>query len=82
LQARARGAHADDVVAVLHDPLTVASVVTQDFVTVETFPVRVVVDDGVPRTVVDPEHGRPAEVVTDADADGFAEHWCDVVLGT
>jgi len=57
-------------------------VVTRDFVTVETRPVRVVVDGGVPRTVVDPEHGRPAEVVTDADADGFVEHWCDVVLGT
>jgi hypothetical protein len=57
-------------------------VVTRDFVTVETRPVRVVVDGGVPRTVVDPEHGRPPEVVTDADADGFVEHWCDVVLGT
>ena len=67
--------------AVLHDPLTVAAVVTGDFVTVETLPVRVVVEHGVPRTVVDPEHGRAAEVVTDADADGFVEHWCDVVLG-
>ena len=81
LRARAGGTIPDDVVAVLHDPLTVACVSTRDFVTVETLPVRVVVHDGVPRTVVDPEHGRPAEVVTDADADGFAEHWCDVVLG-
>jgi len=82
MQARAGGPIPDDVAAVLHDPLTVACVVTRDFVTVETLPVRVVVEGGVPRTVIDPEHGRPAEVVTDADADEFAEHWCDVVLGT
>jgi inosine-uridine nucleoside N-ribohydrolase len=81
MQARSGAALPDDVVAVLHDPLTVAAVMTGDFVTVETLPVRVVVEHGVPRTVVDPEHGRAAEVVTDADADGFAEHWCDVVLG-
>jgi inosine-uridine nucleoside N-ribohydrolase len=81
MRARSGGSIPDDVVAVLHDPLTVACVATRDFVTVETRPVRVVVDAGVPRTVVDPEHGRPAEVVTDADADGFVEHWCDVVLG-
>jgi inosine-uridine nucleoside N-ribohydrolase len=82
LHSGARGSIPDDVVAVLHDPLTVACVVNREFVTVDTLPVRVVVDQGVPRTVVDPEHGRPAEVVTDADADGFVEHWCDVVLGT
>jgi inosine-uridine nucleoside N-ribohydrolase len=82
LHAGGRGSIADDVVAVLHDPLTVACVVTRHFVTVETLPVRVVVDGGVPRTVVDPEHGRPAEVVTDVDAVGFAEHWCDVVLAS
>jgi purine nucleosidase len=81
MHARAGGTVPDDVVAVLHDPLTVACVVTRDFVTVETRPVRVVVADGVPRTVVDPEHGRPAEVVTDVDVDGFVEHWCSVVVG-
>jgi len=81
MQARADDSVPDDVVAVLHDPLTVACVVTHDYVTVETLPVRVVVTDGVPRTVVDPEHGRPAEVVTDVDVDGFVEHWCNVVIG-
>jgi inosine-uridine nucleoside N-ribohydrolase len=77
----AQGRISDDVAAVLHDPLTVACVVTRSFVTVETLPVRVVVEDGVPHTVVDAEHGRPAEVVTDVDVDGFLEHWCDVVIG-
>jgi hypothetical protein len=56
-------------------------VVTREFVTVEPRSVRVVVENGVPRTVVDAEGGRPAEVVTDVDVDGFVEHWCDVVLG-
>ena len=81
LHSRAGGSIPDDVVAVLHDPLTVGCVVTREFVTVEWIPVRVVVDGGVPRTVVDAEHGRPAEVVTDVDVDGFVEHWCDVVIG-
>jgi purine nucleosidase len=81
MRARSAGPMPDDVVAVLHDPLTVACVATRDYVTVEPRPVRVVVDDGVPRTVVDPEQGRPAEVVTDVDVDGFVEHWCDVVIG-
>jgi purine nucleosidase len=81
MRARTVGPIPDDVVAVLHDPLTVACVATRAFVTVETWPVRVVVADGVPRTVVDPEHGRPAEVVTEVDVDGFVEHWCAVVTG-
>jgi inosine-uridine nucleoside N-ribohydrolase len=81
MQARAGGPIPDDVVAVLHDPLTVACVVTRAFVTVEAQPVRVVVDGGVPRTVVDPARGRPAEVVTDVDVEGFVEHWCSVVTG-
>ena len=81
MQARAGGPIPEDTVAVLHDPLTVACVVTREFVTVETLPVRVVVVDGVPRTVVDAEHGRPAEVITDVDVDGFVEHWCAVVTG-
>jgi inosine-uridine nucleoside N-ribohydrolase len=81
MRARAGGPIPDDVVAVLHDPLTVACVVTREFVTVEPRSVRVVVENGVPRTVVDAEGGRPAEVVTDVDVDGFVEHWCDVVLG-
>ena len=81
MQTRAGGPVPDDVVAVLHDPLTIACVATHEFVAVETRAVRVVVEDGVPRTVVDEEHGRPAEVVTDVDVEGFVEHWCDVVIG-
>jgi purine nucleosidase len=81
MQTRTNGPIPDDVVAVLHDPLTVACVVTRRFVTVETLPVRVVAIDGVPRTVVDAERGRPAEVVTDVDVDEFVEHWCDVLIG-
>lgn len=81
LHTRAEAPVPDDVVAFLHDPLTVACVVTRELVTTEIRPVRVVLEDGVPRTVVDPQAGRPAEVVTDVDTDAFVEHWCAVVTG-
>jgi purine nucleosidase len=81
LHGRSEAPIPDDVVSFLHDPLTIACVVSREFVTVETFPVRVVVIDGVPRTVVDEGGGVPAEVVTDVDPAGFVEHWCDVVIG-
>jgi len=68
-----------DVVAFLHDPLTVAGLVERSFVTTETLPVRAEIQDGVPRTVVDEERGRPAEVVRSVDADAFAEWFVAVV---
>jgi inosine-uridine nucleoside N-ribohydrolase len=70
-----------DVVALLHDPLTVACTVDRSFVTTERHRVRVETVDGVPRTIVDDDRGQPAEVVRAVDADAFADWWLDVVLG-
>jgi purine nucleosidase len=81
LQERSRGRIPDDVVAYLHDPLTVAAAVADDFLTLERRPITVAVHDGVPRTFVDPLAGREADVVTGVDADGFVEHWLAVVTG-
>lgn len=81
LHERSRGRIPDDVVAYLHDPLTVACVVTTDFVTLDRRPVTVALHRGVPRPFVDPLEGRAADVVTDVDADGFVEHWLSVVTG-
>ena len=82
LHARSHGVVPPDVVAHLHDPLTVATVVDQSFVTIERLPVTVAVDRGVPRTFIDPLEGREADVVTGVDADAFVEHWCEVVIGS
>jgi purine nucleosidase len=82
LHARSAGRIPADVVSFLHDPLTVATIVDRSFVTVERLPVTVAVYHGVPRTFVDHVEGREAEVVTGVDADAFAEHWCDVVIGS
>lgn len=70
-----------DVVALLHDPLAVACVVERSFVTIERLPVRVVMQDGVPRTLVDPVVGREADVVRSVDASAFADWWLETVLG-
>jgi purine nucleosidase len=81
LHERSRGRVPADVVAYMHDPLTVACAVSSEFVTVERMPVTVALHDGVPRTFVDPLQGREADVVTGVDADGFVEHWLEVVTG-
>jgi inosine-uridine nucleoside N-ribohydrolase len=70
-----------DVVALLHDPLAVACVVDRSFVTVERLPVHVVMQDGLPRTLVDPDAGRDADVVRSVDASAFADWWLETVLG-
>ena len=70
-----------DVVALLHDPLTVACVVDRSFVTTETLPVTVVIEAGVPRTVIDRVHGRDAEVVRTVDAPAFADWFVEIVTG-
>lgn len=82
LHERSRGRIPDDVVAYLHDPLTVAAAAGDDFLTVERRPVTVAEHDGVPRTFVDTVAGREADVVTGVDADGFVDHWLAVVTGT
>lgn len=81
LHERSRGRVPDDVVAYLHDPLTVAAAAGDDFLTVERRPVTVAVHDGVPRTFVDQLAGHEADVVTSVDAEGFVEHWLSVVTG-
>jgi purine nucleosidase len=70
----------EDVVSLLHDPLTVACLVERSFVTTATMPVTVVVHEDAVRTFVDPVRGNTAEVVTSVEADAFAEWWLDVVL--
>jgi purine nucleosidase len=82
LRERSRGRVPHDVVAYLHDPLTVASIVTTDYVTIERRPVTVALHRGIPRTFVDPIEGCEADVVTGVDPDGFVEHWLAVVTGT
>jgi inosine-uridine nucleoside N-ribohydrolase len=82
LHARSPGRIPADIVSYLHDPLTVATIVDRRNVSVERLPVTVAMYRGVPRTFVDPVEGREAEVVTGVDADAFAEHWCDVVIGS
>jgi inosine-uridine nucleoside N-ribohydrolase len=64
----------------LHDPLAVACAVDRSFVTVERLPVHVVVEDGVPRTLVDEHLGRDADVVRSVDASVFADWWLETVL--
>ena len=65
----------------MHDPLTVACLVHRSFVTTEILPVTAVLQDGVPRTLIDPVEGRDAEVVRSVDAEAFTEWWLDVLLG-
>jgi purine nucleosidase len=71
----------DDVVALLHDPLTVTCVVDRSFVTTERLPVTVVIEAGVPRTVIDAVRGHDAEVVRTVDAPAFADWFVEVVTG-
>ena len=70
-----------DQVAVLHDPLAVATTVDTRFVTVQQKPVRAVLQDGLVRTEVDPARGHPADVVTSVDAEAFTEFFLETVAG-
>lgn len=70
----------DDIVAILHDPLTVACAVERRFVTTETMPVTVALHEGAVRTFVDRVAGREAEVVTSVDGEAFADFWLETVL--
>jgi purine nucleosidase len=66
---------APDVVAIPHDPLAVATVVDRRFVTVKKLLCTVAVVGGFVRTFIDPAAGRQVEVVTDVDADAFADYF-------
>jgi len=78
---RARSGAPDHVAAMLHDPLAVACTVERSFVKIERLPVHVAIEDGVPRTVVDENLGRDADVVRSVDAAAFADWWLQTVLG-
>ena len=82
LHARNPGEVPQDVVSYLHDPLTVATVADQSYVTIERLPVTVSVHNGVLRSFIDPLVGQEADVVTGVQADAFVEHWCRVVIGS
>ena len=68
-------------VAILHDPLAVATVVDRRFVKTERLKATVAIVDGHVRTFIDPAAGREVEVVTDVDARAFAQFWLETVLG-
>jgi purine nucleosidase len=70
-----------DVVAILHDPLTVACVVDRRFVASEMLPVTVAIHEGAVRTFIDRAEGREAEVITSVDGERFADFWLETVLG-
>jgi inosine-uridine nucleoside N-ribohydrolase len=78
LHGRSPGPPPEQVVA-LHDPLTVASLVNQDFITVQRLPVTATLVEGVVHTFVDPVAGTPADVITAVSAEDFAEHLLDVI---
>jgi purine nucleosidase len=70
-----------EVVAILHDPLAVATVVDRRFVKTERLKTTVAIVDGWARTFIDPAAGREVEVVTDVDARAFADFWLETVVG-
>jgi len=70
-----------EVMAILHDPLAVATVVDRRFVKTERLRMTVAIVDGHVRTFIDPAAGREVEVVTDVDTRAFAEFWLETVLG-
>jgi purine nucleosidase len=69
-----------DVVAAMHDPLTLAVLVAPDLVEIERLNVSVAEHDGQAHTRIDPE-GRPMDVVRDVDAAALADLWLGTVLG-
>lgn len=81
MQGRGRGVIPEEYVCLLHDPLTVACMVDQRFVTVERMPVTVTMHQGTVRTFIDPATGHEADVVTSVDAPSFADFWLETVLG-
>lgn len=72
--------HPPERVALMHDPLAVASLVDRSFVRVERLPVTVARHRDAIRTFVDPLEGVEADVVRDVDAAAFSEWWLEVVL--
>jgi purine nucleosidase len=65
--------------AIPHDPLAMATVVDRRFVTAEELSSTVAVAGGFLRTFIDPAAGRQVEVVTDVDADAFAQFFLETI---
>ena len=70
---------APDLAAIPHDPLAVATVVNRRFVTAKKIFSTVAVVGGFVRTFIDPAAGRQVEVVTDVDADAFAQFFLETI---
>jgi purine nucleosidase len=71
---------AGDVVAVMHDPLTVAALVEPGLVEIERLPVTATDRDGTVHTLVDEAAGRPMDVVRAVDAAALEALWLETVL--
>ncbi len=70
------------IVAVMHDPLTVAVLVERSFVTTTRAPVTVVRHPaGHIRTLIDPLEGTESEIVTSVDGKAFCDYWLETMLG-
>jgi purine nucleosidase len=65
--------------AIPHDPLAMATLVDRRFVTTKVLPATVAIAGGFLRTFLDPVAGRDVEVVTDVDADGFAQYFLETI---
>ena len=77
------GRHPAHYVAMLHDPLTLATM-TEDgrrFVTSHRAPVTVTIHDDHVRTFVDPAAGAEAEIIDSVDAASFADYCIETILG-
>lgn len=71
---------ADDFINFQHDGLAVAIALGwRDGVTVERMPLRFALEDGLVVAHVDPERGRPFDVVTAIDGPAFDRFWLDTV---
>lgn len=70
---------APDLVAIPHDPLAVATLVDRRFVTTEKTFCTVAQVGGFVRTFIDAAAGREVEVVTDVDADAFAQFFLETI---
>jgi inosine-uridine nucleoside N-ribohydrolase len=71
----------EDYVTLLHDPLTVLTMVDTSLVTVERLPVTVALADGLVRTFIDPVGGEAADVVTAVDAPRLGAFLTDLLVG-
>jgi purine nucleosidase len=75
------GGDADEVVAGLHDPLTLAATVEPGFVRIERVRIRLERRGDGLYTVLDPRGDLEVDAVRDVDAGGFASFLLEAILG-